>query len=65
MAELEKGDQPQYSEKEKLMSWMLGHGLDIGVADTFDELLNELDWQIESLRDMAKREGGNEYGSPD
>jgi hypothetical protein len=57
MAELEKDDQSEGREQltVKLMSWMLGQKFDIGTADTFEELLSELEWQIRDLRYQAER----------
>jgi hypothetical protein len=57
MAELEKNDQSEGREQltVKLMSWMIEQKFDIGTADTFEELLHELEWQIRDLRYQVER----------
>jgi len=36
--------------RERLASWMASNGLATGHGDTFDDLLDELAWQIEEMR---------------
>ena len=39
------------SELEKLAKWMLTNGFATGHGDTVDDLLKELAWQVQELRD--------------
>ena len=36
--------------RERLASWMIENGFATGHGDTFEDLLDELRWQIEELR---------------
>jgi hypothetical protein len=42
---------------ESLAAWMLSHGFATGHGDTFEDLLDELDWQIAELRHSRALEG--------
>lgn len=37
--------------KEQLAAWVISMGFSTGHADTVEELLEELEWQIKELRD--------------
>jgi len=37
------------AQREKLASWMIGHGFDPGKGDTLEDLLSELSRQIKDL----------------
>jgi hypothetical protein len=39
------------SDKERLAIWMIQHGFATGHGDTLDDLLKELAWQVQELRD--------------
>lgn len=39
------------SDKEKLAYWMIDNGFATGHGDTMDDLLKELAWQVQELRD--------------
>lgn len=41
------------SEHEQLADWMIAHSFSTGHGDTFEDLLNELSWQIAELRKRA------------
>jgi hypothetical protein len=36
---------------EQLSNWMLKNGFATGHGDTFDDLLKQLSWQVQELRD--------------
>jgi len=41
-------------EVEQLAQWMIAHSFATGHGDTFEDLLKELAWQIEELRQKAQ-----------
>jgi hypothetical protein len=42
-------------EKEKLAAWMIKNSFATGHGDTFDDLLKELTWQVNELRQQRLR----------
>ena len=40
------------SDKERLAIWMLQNDFATGHGDTIDDLLDELAWQVQELRDQ-------------
>lgn len=42
------------TDMEKLAQWMLRNSFATGHGDTIDDLLAELEWQIEELREALK-----------
>jgi hypothetical protein len=40
-------------EKEKLAAWMIKNSFATGHGDTFDDLLKELTWQVNELRQQS------------
>jgi hypothetical protein len=45
---------PWNTAREKLAQWMIEHSFATGHGDTFEELLKELSWQIQELRDARR-----------
>jgi hypothetical protein len=41
-------------QTEKLAAWMIANSFATGHGDSFDDLLNELSWQIDELRKAAQ-----------
>ena len=41
---------------EKLAAWMIANSFATGHGDTMDDLLAELTWQIEELRNKRRKE---------
>jgi hypothetical protein len=41
------------TQKEKLAAWMIAHSFTTGHGDTQEDLLRELAWQVELLRDAS------------
>lgn len=39
-------------QKESLARWMIDHGFATGHGDTLDDLLKELTWQVQELKDQ-------------
>lgn len=51
------------SAREKVAAWMVANGLATGHGDTLDDLLSELTWQWQEMRDRlasARQEGKDE-----
>jgi hypothetical protein len=46
------------TEREQLASWMIKNGFSTGHGDDVPDLLNELEWQIQELR-QEKNERSN------
>ena len=41
------------TEREKVSQWMINHSFTTGHGDTLEDLLKELSWQVELLRDAS------------
>lgn len=42
------------THKKRLACWMILNGFATGHGDTFEDLLKELTWQVQELRDNVK-----------
>lgn len=47
-------DQGLDDSREMLADWMTSHGFATGHGDTLSELLSELSWQVQELRNRLK-----------